>query len=160
MSDLIKEIRDHIEATTPADPPAGMHHRHTFKDIREFYTSVAEHTCSDRKIEVKDEQGTSIFNTYLGFQCKCGEHFLCTLEALKCTLKPMRRYLQPEQRAVVAERLTCEPQVLLAEMRSSGGWNQLKPSDVMALALAAATHPEGNEYERGLNELMAGKPPS
>lgn len=135
---------------------------HEFKDIREFFTAIGEHACSpEREITVKDIQGTTRPTTFVGFACSCGEHFLCSLMVIGCAMKPMRPYVMNRtDRIQTAERLTRDPAALLAEMRTSGGWNQLDPGVVMMTALAAACGPKGNPMEQRLHAMMKGEKPS
>lgn len=131
--------------------------RTDLRDIREFFTAVAEHTCDARTITSKDEQGTTIDNTFMGFACTCGQEFYIPLASVKAIQKPMRPYLTSRaQRAETAVRLTREPQKLLVEMRNSGGWAQPDPGVVMMTAMAAAMGPSGNPMEERLNEMLKG----
>ena len=138
-----------------------------FKDIRDFFTAVCEHDCGEgRLIASKDLQGNTVFNTWIGFECKgCGAWFRCQLAAVKCVQKPMRHYVTTtEQRIGVATRATEDPQALLVEMRNSGGWDQPDPGVCMMTAMAAAFVRAGKADvvmgegpEAHLNKMMEGK---
>ncbi len=114
---------------------------HDSKDIREFFTAVLTHDCGDnRHIAPKEHQGNTVFNTFIGFECKgCGSWFRCQLAAVKSVQKPMRGYITTTKlRAEVARRANDNPEELLNEMRNSGGWAQPDPGVVMMTAMAAA----------------------
>jgi len=137
-----------------------------FKDITGFFTSVCEHDCEDRHIEVKDHQGNTVFNTWIGFECKgCGSWFRCQLAAVKCTPKPMRPYVtSTADREEVARRVNEDALGLLLEMRNSGGFEQPDPGVCMMTAMAAAFVRNGKAEvvmgegpEAHLNKMMEGK---
>lgn len=132
--------------------------RRETKDLTDFFTQVADHTCQARTITSKDVQGTSIYDTFLGFECTCGVHFVLSLLYVKCTPKPMRPYLTTrEGRIRTAGRLTDEPAKALYEMRNSGGWFQPDPGVTMMTLAAAAMGPPGNPMEKKLNQLVEGR---
>lgn len=131
-----------------------------YKDIREWMTAAGTHQCEGKVLTSIDEQGNNIYNTYTGFRCSCGDHFKITLYVLKATMRPLRKYITTcADRAETSRRLSVEPEVILLEMQNSGGWDQINPQAAMALAIAAAIRPEGNEHEQGLNKWMAGHDP-
>ncbi len=133
--------------------------RHEAKSLMEIFTSIAEHTCEGRTITVKDEQGTDINNTFMGFECSCGEHFVLALSYVKCMPKPLRPFLTNKvDRHETARRFTAEPKIILSEMVNSGGWFQPDPGVMMMTAMAAAMGPEGNPMQRRLKAMVEGKP--
>jgi len=137
-----------------------------FKDIREFFTAVCEHDCGEgRLIASKEHQGNTVFNTWIGFECKgCGSWFRYMLHAAKAAQKPMRIYFQTtDQRIEVAKKVNKDPKALLLEMRNSGGWSQPDPGVTMMHAMAACMtamgkakviHGEGPEAH--LHKMMEG----
>jgi hypothetical protein len=130
-----------------------------FRDIREWMTAAGTHRCENKVLTNVDRQGKTRWDSFITFQCSCGECFKITLEALQVTKRPMRKYITlATDRVETARRLTVEPEVILLEMQNSGGWDQVDPKKAMALMLAGAFGPPGNEHERGLNEWMDGNP--
>lgn len=131
-----------------------------FQDVRNFFTAIAEHSCGDRRvITSSDLQGTSINNTFIGFKCDCGACFRLALAYVKSLRHPMRPYVvSTANRVATAERLTREPQMILMEMRNSGGWDQPDPGVAMITAMAAAFGPKGNPMGEKLKAMMGAKP--
>lgn len=130
-----------------------------YVDIRTYFTNICDHQCEHRKFSPKQIQGTTIHNSFLGYECTCGEWFRLELSAAKCVRVPMRHYITTtEQRADLADRINTEPQVLLEEMRQSGGWDQPDPGVTLLTVLAAAVGPEGNPAEQHLKAMMAPLP--
>lgn len=140
-----------------------------FKDVRDYFTAVADHTCDKREISAKDNQGTTIHNTFVGYECRgCGAWFRLALASVKATQTPLHPYLlnRPAREALAA-RFNMEPQALLYEMRNSGGWAQPDPGVAFLTALAATAvalgkaevvHGEGPQA--ALDKMMEGKKPS
>lgn len=127
------------------------------QDIRTFLTAVAEHTCPQRAITPRDEQGKKLDDTFLGFGCACGASFVINIVFVKSIQRPLRPYLITRaERETTARRFTTEPALLLEELRKSGGWAQPDPGVTMMTAMAAAMGPPGNPMERRLNDMMKG----
>jgi hypothetical protein len=130
-----------------------------FKDIREYYTAVAEHRCTSRAIVTADQKGTSVYNTFIGMRCNCGEEWSVSLNVVKAVQVPMRHYVRTTaDRALVAERMTHESDQLLLEMRNSGGWAQPDPGVARMMAMAAAMGSE--PIREQLNASMKGEKPN
>ncbi len=130
-----------------------------FDDVRVYLTAVGEHTCPQRHISVKDEQGITVQTTFVGMACACGAEFLISLAVVKCIRQPLRPYFTMKTaREAVAERFNNEPAKLLLEMRNSGGWDQPHPGVAMFTMLAAAVGPKGNPMEKRLQVLFAPLP--
>lgn len=145
-------------ADLPNDPPITP--QGVYKDIREWMTAAATHKCEGKVLTSVNEQGNSIFNTFVSFQCTCGVYFKIALQYLKATKIPMRKYITTiADRIETARRLTVEPETTLLEMIESGGWDQVNPKAAIALMMAGALGPPGNEHEKGLHEWMAGTKP-
>jgi hypothetical protein len=130
------------------------------KDVRVFFSEVAEHTCEARHIVRRDTQGTTVPSTSLGFACTgCGTVHVLGLAFVKCMRKPLRPYIRTTaDREITAERLNREPAVILSEMRNSGGWDQGDPGIAFFTMLAAAAGPPGNPMEKKIEELIAPLP--
>jgi hypothetical protein len=134
-----------------------MNKRFEHRDVRDFFTAAAEHTCAGRQLMSKDEKGSNTINTFIGFACSCGAHFLLPLLVVKCVQAPLRPYIRTtEAREETARRLTADPQALLSELRNSGGWAQPDPGVVLLTLAAAASGPKGNPMERKLHLMMKG----
>jgi hypothetical protein len=140
-----------------------------FKDVRDYFTAVADHTCDKREISVKDHQGTTIYNTFVGYECRgCGAWFRLTLASVKATQRPLHPYLlNRPARADLAARFNTDPQALLYELRNSGGWAQPDPGVAMmhaiaatAVALGGAEVVHGEGPQAVLDKMMKGNKPS
>ena len=91
--------------------------RTEFKDIRYFFTAIAKHRCARRAISTKDEQGTSIESTFMGFICGCGDYFVINPACIVALDRRIRQYITSRQgRMTSATRLTTEPMQFLAEL--------------------------------------------
>ena len=134
--------------------PMTLEHRH--HDIREYFTAICEHRCESRCFTVSDLQGTNASNTFIGYACACGEVFRCALMAVKCVRVPLRPYISTiGARTELIARIEAEPEILLAEMQHSGGWDQPDPGVAYMTLMAAACGPDGNPMEERLKAMMA-----
>ncbi len=136
-----------------------MSSRTEFEDVREFITSIAQHTCEKREITCKDEQGTDPHNTFIGFSCSCGADFFYSLYCARTLMVPLRPYLKTSAgRVETAKRLTSNPKELLLELINSGGWGQPDPLDAYLTFLPAVAGPPDNPASIKLKKMLEGKP--
>lgn len=129
-----------------------------FLDVREFFAGIGEHKCDGQPdIHSKDLQGTTVANTYIGFECKtCNFWFMLPLSVAKAIQRPLRPYFQSDVNQVeTARRFNEDPAALLLEMRNSGGWAQPDPGVALLTAMAAVFEQTGKATVHGEGPMAA-----
>lgn len=73
----------------------GPIHPIDFKDVRDFFSAVADHKCEKRKIISRNHQGVTLDTTFLGYECQgCARWWRLGLASVKCVQVPMRPYIR------------------------------------------------------------------